>query len=239
MFFFSKRYVSPPLVDIHSHLIPNIDDGVDSIEESLQVIQAFRTLGYRKIITTPHIMSGFYDNTPENILSGLETLRKMLREAQIEIEIEAAAEYYLDETLLERLRKKEKLLTFGTGYLLFEMPFMTEPVFLEEAIFQIKTLGLQPVLAHPERYLFLHEQPHRLPEIAEKGCLFQMNLNSLTGYYSKKVKAFAEEMIAMKLVHFVGSDCHRLKHIPILRQALKSKSFAVLSEHHLLNNTLS
>lgn len=238
MFFFSKKSVSPPFADIHSHLIPGIDDGVSSIEESLDVIKAFCALGYKKIITTPHIMSGFYDNTPERIRSGLESVKKALHEAHIDIEMEAAAEYYLDEAFLERLKKRENLLTFGSGYLLFEMPFMSEPASLEEVIFQMKTSGLQPVLAHPERYLFLHDRFDRLCEIVEKGCLLQLNLNSLAGYYSKKVKAFAEEMIDKKLVHFVGSDCHRLKHIPVMQQALKSRSFAALSKLDLLNNTL-
>ena len=238
MFFFSKKSVSPPFTDIHSHLIPGIDDGVSSIEESLEVIKVFCALGYKKIITTPHIMNGFYENTSESIRLGLQSVKKALREAHIEIEIEAAAEYYLDETFLERLKKREELLTFGSGYLLFEMSFMSEPVFLEQAVFQMKTSGLQPVLAHPERYLFLHDRFARLREIVEKGCLLQLNLNSLVGYYSKQVKAFAEEMIDKKLVHFVGSDCHRLKHIPVMRQALRSKSFAALSKLDLLNDTL-
>ncbi|MCU0447856.1 MAG: capsular biosynthesis protein [Microscillaceae bacterium] len=225
-------------VDMHSHLLPAIDDGSKSIEESLQLIQCLVQLGYRKLITTPHIMSDFYKNTPEIIDTKLKELQKALQDQQIAVEIEAAAEYYFDEWFIRQVRNGDKLLTFGDNYLLFETNFYNKPAQLFEVIFDLQSQGYKPVFAHPERYIYLQSDFKILEKIAERGVFLQLNLNSLSGYYDKPAQDFAEKMLDRKFVHFVGSDCHSSRHIEALKRTQTKKSFAKLAEFELLNNTL-
>ena len=205
-----------PVVDIHSHLLPGLDDGVKSFEESEEIIRNFQHLGYTKLITTPHVMSDFYRNTNENIVTSLSEVNAYLRQKGIEITLEAAAEFYLDEVLVARIQTGDPLLTFGKNYFLFETNFMTEPLNLKEFIFLATTKGYKPILAHPERYVYLQNNFTKAEDLVNRGVLFQLNIASLTGYYSKAAQATAQKLIDKGYVHFLGSDCHNLHHIQLL-----------------------
>ncbi len=229
--------------DMHSHLLPALDDGVQSLEESFGLLTQFAAMGYKKMIMTPHIMGDFYKNSPENILPCLEKLRDFVKENNLEIQLEAAAEYYLDEFLLEKLKKKENLLTFGRNnndkkFILFETAFMSPPYFLDEAVFLMQSEGYQPVFAHPERYTYLYDNFSILDKLLEKGVLLQINLNSLGGYYAQGAQKLAEKLVQNNLVSFVGTDCHNEKHLKSLEKAQKSKFYDKLFEAKLLNNSL-
>lgn len=230
--------VDPLKVDMHSHLLPGIDDGAQSLEDSIELIQVFQQMGYQKLITTPHIMGDFYRNTPEIIREKLEIVKEELEKREIDIQIEAAAEYYLDESLMEKLNGDAELLTIGGKYLLFETSYMHRSSYLDEAVFLIRSRGLTPVLAHPERYVYLFGKFDRLKEIAEKEVLFQININSLTGYYSKDSKKVAEELLKENMVSFLGSDCHNVKHQNITREANQLPFYQLALTKGLLNNTL-
>ena len=143
--------MSPLQVDIHSHLVPAIDDGIQSIEEGLEILREMEALGYKKVITTPHTMQGSYDNTPEIIYSGMEKMQAAARKAGIGITMEAATEYYLDETFMARLENEEPIMTFGSNYVLMETGFINEPPMLKQATFLLSIKGYKPVYAHPER----------------------------------------------------------------------------------------
>lgn len=223
--------------DIHSHLLPDIDDGVDSYEEAVAIIRKFRELGYTKLITTPHVMQEFYENTPGIIREKLETLREHLAQTDIEMEIEAAAEYYLDDRLLKMLEKDEEVLTFS-GHLLFETSFISKPLYLNEFLFLAQSKQLKPVMAHPERYAFVHNEPQLLEELADRGMLLQVNMNSLSGYYSKDVQKIARRLIEEKRVHFLGSDCHSMKHLDGLIETLRTRHYQMACELPLLNDRL-
>jgi tyrosine-protein phosphatase YwqE len=226
-------------VDMHSHLLPAIDDGVQSYEQSISIIKEFVELGYKKIITTPHIMGDFYRNTPEIILDRLDKLNDIIRELQLPIEVEAAAEYFLDESFMERLHKKEKLLCFGAKkYVLFETSFLNPSPFISQAVFMMQTQGYKPILAHPERYVYLFDNLEKLFELHEKGCLLQVNMTSLVGYYSKPSKIIAEKLIDTKLVSFLGTDCHNEKHCLAVKDTFKNSYFNKALKLDLLNNTL-
>lgn len=205
-------------VDVHSHLIPGIDDGAQTIEDSIELLQSFIQLGYKKVITTPHVMSDFYKNTPEIILSGLEKVRAAIKEHGLNIEIDAAAEYNLDADF-EPLVQQKNLLTFGENYVLFELPFFQEPPMLNDIIWKLKSQGYQPVLAHAERYTFWHKSFDKIEEIRDRGVAIQLNINSLTGHYGPEVKKVGEWMVDQQLVDLVGSDCHNMNHIGLLNQA--------------------
>lgn len=224
--------------DVHSHFIPGIDDGAQTVEDSVSMMEAFQELGYSKVITTPHVMSDYYRNTPDIILAGLETVRKAAQEKGLTIKIEAAAEYYLDSEL-EGLVERKEVLTFGDNYLLFELPFIGEPAILDSIVFNIQTGGYRPVLAHPARYTFWHSKYERYRELYDKGVILQLNLGSILGAYGPSVKRTAEKLIDDGMVRLVGSDCHNLGHVPMLHEALKEPYLHKLLESgSLLNDQL-
>jgi protein-tyrosine phosphatase len=221
--------------DFHSHLIPGIDDGAPNMEASISMIRRFKELGYSKIITTPHVMCDFYKNTPEIILKGLDEIRNELAKQHINIEIEAAAEYNLDDGLMD-LIKTDKILTFGQNHVLFELPFMSEPPNLQEVIFEFQTRGYKPILAHPERYSYWYDNFEIYEELQAKGVLLQLNLLSLTGHYSPQTKKVAEKMVQANLIDGVGTDCHRIEHLSTIERILNSKHVHQLAnKENLLN----
>jgi protein-tyrosine phosphatase len=224
--------------DMHSHFIPGIDDGAKTLEDSLNLIRSMQELGYKKLITTPHIMADYYKNTPEIINKGLEEVRAELRKNNVNIQLEAASEYYLDFDF-ERKMNEEALLTLGKNYVLFEVSYMHPPENLNNIIFQLILKGYKPVLAHPERYNFWHNDFEKYKEIIDKGALLQMNINSLTGYYSIPTKKIAERMIKEGMVSFLGSDCHHAGHINLLQKVVYEKPLKELIDSgKLLNSTL-
>ncbi len=175
-FFFKKKKFSPApfWADIHSHLIPAIDDGVTSLENARDVILKLQESGYKKLITTPHIISDTYKNTPEIILGGLKELHLFLQKNNIDIKVEAAAEYYLDTWLINEVNEGKALLTFGDKYFLFEMNYVTEPYQLNDFIFSLTTKGYKPILAHPERYQFMTLE--KAEDLRQRGVLLQLNI---------------------------------------------------------------
>lgn len=244
MFSFIKRKKETPLnvstlkVDIHSHLIPAIDDGIQSVEQGLEILREMEALGYEKVITTPHTFPGSFDNTPEIILEGLKKMQDAVRNEGINITMEAATEYYMDDIFLKMLENDEPLMTFGENHVLFETGFMSPPPFMKEAIFLMNIKGYKPVYAHPERYEYLIQDKALLEEMIDRDVVFQMNLGSLAGAYGKPVQKFAEKLIDQKVVRLVGTDCHHMGHIDALKKTIQSKYFQKLMQLELLNNTL-
>ena len=236
--FFKKKPTSVGLeVDVHSHLIPGIDDGSQSVEQTLEMLELMQEMGYKKVITTPHIISDLFPNTPARILEEFESLKAQLKKTNIKIELEIAAEHYLDEFAMKALKNGE-VLTFGEGYLLFETSLMSKPVVLEEYIFEAISKGLKPVLAHPERYLYFQNNWELLTEISNRGALFQLNISSLGGFYSKPAKTLAERLIDEGLVHFLGTDAHNVEHLEKCKQVLEGKYAKKATSLPLLNKQL-
>jgi tyrosine-protein phosphatase YwqE len=229
---------NPILTDIHSHLLPQLDDGVSTFEEAEQLIQQFIKLGYTKLITTPHIMSDFYRNEPGQIQDQLDSLNQHLVTQKIEICVEAAAEYYLDEVLIGKVKENERLLTFGNRYLLFETNFLTEPFQLNEFIFAVTTQGYRPVLAHPERYQYLVNNFEKVEDLRNRGVLFQINIPSILGAYSKPIQKLAVQLIEKGYVEFLGSDCHNQLQMEVLKTAGKDKNYKKALNLPLLNRSL-
>ena len=224
---------------MHSHLLPGLDDGVSSLEEAEQIIRNFQALGYRHLITTPHVMSDAYRNTPSGIHIKLNELRAHLEARGVDMKVSAAAEYYLDESLFRMLETNEPMLTFGSKFLLFETNFITEPFNLKEFIFMATTKGYKLILAHPERYLYLQNNLAKVQDLLDRGVLMQLNISSLTGYYSKPVRQMAFKLIDEKMIHWLGSDCHHLQHVNLLREATGLRYFRKALNLPLLNNSLT
>jgi tyrosine-protein phosphatase YwqE len=237
----NKSVSTKPLlnVDIHSHLIPGIDDGAQSIDESLRLIRGLCDLGYKKIITTPHVMLGTYNNTPEIIYNGLQKIREAIKSSGIQVEVEAAAEYYFDDHFIKQI-SDQKLLLFSDKYVLFELPVMFKPPQLEDVIFEITTRNLIPVLAHPERYLYMHTKGLDVYEkLKNRGVLLQLNLLSPIGYYSKPIQNVSKQLIKYGWIDLLGSDMHNEKHLHFSKRALEDKHIIeLLNQPQLLNNKL-
>ena len=178
--------------DVHSHLIPAIDDGAQTLEESLELISALQDLGFSKLITTPHTMSDVYKNTAEIINSGKEKVQQKLQELNNKILFEAASEYYVDFEFQNEIGKKE-FLVFGSKYILIEFPFMEAPKNMEDIIFKLQLQGYNVVLAHPERYLYYTIKDYK--KLVSKGVFLQLNLLSITGFYSPEVKKQSATLI--------------------------------------------
>lgn len=235
MFRFGKKKPYDLKVDIHSHLIPGIDDGAKSLELSIQMIEAFSTLGFQKLITTPHIHPK-YPNTSDNILKGLGLLQKEIEKRNLKIEVEAAAEYYVDDIFLQKVQQDEPLLTFGDNYVLVESAFLNKPIFFETALFELKSRGYQPVLAHPERYRFLDPSLEWLKELKDADILLQVTLGSLGGYYGEIPQKIAKKLMKDEMVDFLGSDLHRFSQVECMRKGLLSKEAQKLCSSPQLRN---
>jgi tyrosine-protein phosphatase YwqE len=224
--------------DVHSHFIPGIDDGAQTLGQSIELLTAMHELGYRKVITTPHSMADGYRNTPEIILGGLEKLRREVRRVGLDMEVHAAAEYYLDHALEEQV-VKGTVLTFGNSLLLFELPFIGEPAMLRQVVFQMQTQGYRPVLAHPERYAFWYNDFSRFTELKDRGVLFQLNLVALSGAYGPQARQLAERMIDAGYYELLGSDCHNMNHVEAIRNTLtRPHLHKLIGSGRLLNSTL-
>ena len=226
----------PLTADIHSHLLPQLDDGAKTWEEAIDLIRSFKELGFSKLITTPHIMQDHYRNDPATIQNKILELKQKLIENKISIEIEAAAEYYLDEELYRRLTNHEELLTFGNRYLLFETNFLSEPLNSKEFIFAALSSGYRLVLAHPERYHYMNVEKAR--DLRDRGVLFQINIPSLVGYYSKPIQKMAYQLIDRGWIDFLGSDCHNMIHLELMQEAKKNKYYQKALALPLLNHSL-
>lgn len=243
LFSIFKKQVSEPLdlaligVDMHSHLIPGIDDGSKSMDETIAMLAKFEHLGYRKVITTPHIMSEVYNNTPEIILKGLDEVRTEVKKHGLNIQIDAAAEYYFDDYLVDLVKKRE-VMTFGDQYVLVEFSFHTPPVYDDTLFFEMQMARYKPVLAHFERYPYFHGSTEKAKEYRDKGAQIQVNINSLTGNYGPEVRKQAEKLIDQNLVDFIGSDCHRMQHLVTMEANLTLPYIAKLSCLALKNQSL-
>lgn len=223
-------------VDMHSHLLPGIDDGPKSMDEAVFLIRGLADLGYRKLITTPHVYKEFYPNSTERILAGLAEVRKTLQRELVDIEIEAAAEYFLDEHF-EELLETENFLTFpGTKMVLVETSFFAPAPKLEEYIFNLRIKGYQPIIAHPERYTFWHHQPEKYKRLKDMDCLFQLNILSLSGGYGPQVTSTAEWLLKNNLIDFLGTDLHHDKHLLGLKSMKKSRTLARLLDRKTFRN---
>lgn len=202
--------------DMHSHLLPGLDDGAKNTEESLSLIRQLVALGYTKLITTPHIMSGMYYNDADTIMPALDQLRKDVEQAGITVELDAAAEYLMDDYFDSLVDEKVPLLTINGQYILVEFPFVALPMNYRTIFFKLKMAGHEPILAHPERYAYLHGDLDFYHELYEAGVVLQVNILSLHGYYGSKVQRMAQQLLEAGLVAFTGTDLHHQRHMNVL-----------------------
>jgi protein-tyrosine phosphatase len=202
--------------DMHSHLLPGIDDGSPDIKTSLALIKGMRELGYTKLITTPHIMWDMYKNTREIVLEKLELLRLAVKEQGIDVEINAAAEYFLDDYVHELIKNNEPLLAVKGNMVLVEFSMAFPSHSLKDILFDMQMQGYQPIIAHPERYIYLERTKDFYDELKDIGCLFQVNLLSLIGYYGRTQQELAQYLVKKRYYDLAGTDLHHTRHLDAL-----------------------
>lgn len=230
-FFSRKKYLVDLLegfTDIHNHILPGIDDGAKSVEDSIELIKGFSDFGVDSFIMTPHIMHNYYDNTPSTIQDAQRLLQDELVKRKINItHIASAAEHMIDSNF-ESILAQKYTMPLGKEHLLVEMSYLQPPINFDEAIIAITQNRLFPVLAHPERYNFLLNRTHRYAELKEQGILFQLNMLSLSEYYGKEVGKIALKLLEEGMIDFIGSDVHNLNHLNSLKKITLSKKVAEL-----------
>jgi tyrosine-protein phosphatase YwqE len=199
-------------VDIHSHVLPGIDDGAKTIEDSKFLLENMIEFGFSKIITSPHTIETIWNNTPETISEALQITKENLNALTTKVELKAASEYIMDDYFAS-LFDQGKLLTIKDNYVLVEMSYINPPFQLYDYIFKLQVAGYIPVLAHPERYVFYHSDVSNYAKLKKAGCYFQMNLLSATGYYGKEVAKIADQLLKNDMIDFVGSDFHHKQHV--------------------------
>ncbi len=240
MIFFKKKeiplinFFPKGFVDIHSHLLPGIDDGAKDLDRSIELILKMHSYGIKKIITTPHVLGDVYQNSSSTIKEKLKEVKDELIKRDIkDISIEAAAEYMMDEQFSELL-ENDDILTLKDNFVLVEMSYFSAPLNVYDILFQIQLKGYKPILAHPERYNFYHNDLNHYHKLKKAGCLFQLNLLSLTEQYGKGVQKISQKLLKENLYDFVGTDTHHHNHLALLKKIGTKKNLEKIS--HLLDN---
>lgn len=230
-----RDIVPPNYIDIHSHLLPGIDDGAQTLEQSYDLINGLTEIGFSQIITTPHIMHNVYENSFESINETHKQTLIDLKNIGVEPKLKAAAEYMLDDNFLHLLHSG-KMLTLGDKHILIEMSYLSAPLQLFEIIFDIQVAGYVPILAHPERYNFYHGNFSQYQKLKNAGCKFQVNLLSSIGYYGTAVNEAASKLLQSGMIDFAGSDVHHEKHLNSFQKKVNIKNIAPLKEAMSNNN---
>ncbi len=222
--------------DMHSHLLPGIDDGAPDLETSLHLIRGMMDLGYSKLITTPHIMWDMYQNSREIILAKLAELNNAIYANGLNVTVHAGAEYFLDEHVEQLLKKNTPLLTISGKMVLTEFSMAYPPQGLKDILFEMQMQGYQPVIAHPERYIYLDRTRDFYDELKEIGCLFQLNLLALTNYYGKAVHELAQYLIKKGYYDLVGTDLHGERHLEAMHNPALTAQLKKLMETGKIRN---
>ena len=216
-------------VDIHSHILPGIDDGAKTIEDTTFLIENMISFGFCKIITTPHTIQNIWHNTPQTISKSLQFTQEKISHLTKKIDLKAASEYMIDD-YFSTLVENKNLLTLKNKYVLVEMSYINPPMQLFDFLFQLQIAGYIPILAHPERYLFYHADFTAYEKLKKQGCLFQMNLLSANGYYGKEVAKIVDKLLQKKMIDFVGSDFHHKNHIASFSKPILIKEISELKK---------
>lgn len=197
------------MIDIHTHLIPNVDDGSKSVEDTFEMFEEAQKAGFTDIILTSHYIKDYYENKPDELVFWKDRLQEVLNKSNKSLKLYSGMEVYISEEM-NKLIDDEKLLTFANSkYMLIELPMNTDIKYLDYVIFVLESKGIKFVLAHPERYKSVQKNPSLVEEYIQKGCLIQCNYGSILGQYGKEAKSTIKHLLKNNWVHFMGSDCHK------------------------------
>lgn len=209
------------MIDFHSHILPNIDDGSRSIEETFNLIKEAKNVGFDAIVSTSHYMENYYEtNVPEREV-WINAIYENLQVKNMDIRLYLGNEIYLSENIIKLLEEGKASTINDTSYVLFEMPLNAEPLNLYDIVYEMMQYKLVPILAHPERYSFVQKDPELIYDLIQKGVLMQANYGSIIGQYGEKAKIIVKKFFKNNMIHFLGTDVHRQNTIyPRIPEAL-------------------
>lgn len=231
-----KDLIPNNYVDIHSHILFGIDDGAKTVEDSNFIMQSMLDMGFSKSVTTPHTNEHLWDNTQESILKKQQELKEISPELTQKLSLRAASEYMINEHFTQLFENKQ-LLTLKDNYVLVELSYMSPPFQLYDTLFRLQLNGYTPVLAHPERYSYYHNNFSEYEKLKKAGCYFQLNLLSTVGYYGPEVAEAAKKLLKKGMIDFTGSDIHHAYHVEAFSKKTQIKDVAPLIEA-MKNNAL-
>ena len=215
------------MIDFHSHILPNIDDGSISIEETVKMLKEAQKVGFTKIISTSHYIEGYYESDEKERLDLLKNLKENFQD----IELYLGNEIYIAENMIQLVKDKKASTINNSKYILFELPMNTKTMLTKEMVYRIIENGNIPIIAHPERYSYVQDNPEYIEELAEMGAMFQANYGSILGMYGEKAKKTVKKLLKQDLIQFLGSDVHRTNQIyPLIPKAIKKMSKIISEE---------
>lgn len=197
------------MIDLHSHILPNIDDGSRSIEETFNLIKEAKEVGFEGVVLTSHYMENYYETDMPEREVWVKAIKENLKAKNIDIDLYLGNEIYLSENIIELLEKRNATTLNNTSYVLFELPLNIEPMNLYDIVYEMMQYKLVPILAHPERYSFVQKEPELVYDLIQKGVLMQANYGSIIGQYGEKAKIIVKKLFESNMIHFLGSDVHR------------------------------
>lgn len=223
--------------DVHSHLLPGIDDGSDDLVESIELIEGLKNLGIKRSIVTPHIADEVFPNNKKTISTAYDLLQNELNSKNIAFDLEYSAEYRLDDGFMALFEQGE-LMPFPSNYVLIENSYYQPHFKLNEIIFELNVKGFNPILAHPERYVYYHGDYSVYDQIYELNCKLQVNILSLAGVYGKEVKKAAQYLLNSGKINFLGTDTHHLRHVRAIDEFIGTSEYKRILDKVNLENDL-
>lgn len=221
------------MIDFHSHIVYDVDDGAESIEDSVQILKNAENAGFKSIILTPHYMENYYEVQKDEIKQKIEIINEKCKEENINIKLYQANEIYITNHISELLKEGIASSINNSQYVLFELPMNEEPANLLEVVYSLLENGKTPIIAHPERYAYIQKEPNKLLELIETGVLFQTNYGSILGQYGKEIQKTANLLLEHNFIHFLGSDVHKTGRIYTNIEEIKKQLRKIISEEKI------
>ena len=197
------------MIDVHSHILPNIDDGSRSIDETFNLIKEAKEAGFEGIICTSHYMENYYETDRPEREVWINAIHENLKNKNIEMNLYLGNEIYMSDNIIKLLEDGKATTMNDTSYVLFELPLNVEPMNLYDMVYEMQQYKIVPILAHPERYSFVQKEPEIVYDLIQKGVLMQSNYGSILGRYGEKAELISRKLLENNMVHFLGSDVHK------------------------------
>lgn len=212
------------MIDLHTHILPGVDDGVSTDDEAVEFARMAVADGVRTIVATPHCKEGFYVNERDTVVAGVERLRGLLRDAGVEVSVLPGAEVHLAPELVARVRDGRAPTLADNGVtLLLELSLNQHQTDIDSVVFQLRLAGLQVLMAHPERIRYFQDDPARYETLVGQGAWGQVTTGSILGVFGEDARVYTERLLAEGLVHVIASDAHNTRgRPPLLGEAVEA-----------------
>lgn len=197
------------MIDIHSHIIPNVDDGARSVEETFNILKEAQEADFTDVILTSHFLLNYYETNAQELIFWKEKLQEVLKKQGTKINLHSGMEIYITNQMEELLENKKILTLANSRYMLIELPLATNVKYFDYVVYYLEAKGIKPIIAHPERYKCVQKDPDIVEEYIEKGCLIQCNYGSIVNLYGREAEKTIKTLLKKNQVHFLGSDVHR------------------------------